>query len=145
MSDTLANVIADLQRRLFELERRAANRKRTGVVDEIDPARGLARVRLEDGEQAYRTGWMPWKEVAAGGISTHIPPTVGQQVDVTSESGDLTDGVIDFSTHSNANPRPHDGAEAVITKGSVRLFFSDDTLTIDAQDIIFTAASGSLA
>ena len=145
MSDTLANVIADLQRRLFELERRAANRKRTGVVDEIDTARGLARVRLEDGEQAFRTGWLPWKEIAAGGISTHIPPTVGQQVDVTSESGDLTDGVIDFSTHSNANPRPHNGAEAVITKGQVRLFFSDDTLTIDADNLVFTAVNGSLA
>lgn len=141
----LVNQLVEMQRRIFELERRAANRKRTGIVDELDLAKGLARVQLEGGETPYRTGWLPWKEIAAGGISTHIPPTMGQQVDVLSESGDLTDAVIDFSTHSTANPRPHDGPDAVIVKGGVKLFISDDTVTIDAANITFTAASGNLA
>lgn len=135
----------EMQRRLFELERRAANRKRTGTVQKLDLDKGLARVLIEnDGDRPFLSPWVPWKEIAAGGISSHIPPTVGQQVDVVSESGDLTDGIIDFSTHSNANPRPHNGPEAVIVKGSARLFIGDDTVTIDAPNIAFRASSGTL-
>lgn len=145
MAGNLADILVELQRRLFEVERRLANHRRTGVIDEIDHGKGVARVKIEGGDQPFRTGWIPWKEIAAGGISTHIPPTVGQQVDVMSESGDLTDAVIDFSTHSNANPRPHDGPDAVIVKGGVRFFISDDTVTIDAANITFTASNGNLA
>lgn len=50
-----------------------------------------------------------------------------------SESGDLTDGVIDFSTHSNANPRPHDGPEAVIVHGGSRTTLGDGTVEIIAD------------
>ena len=69
--------------------------------------RGLARVKFEERDgRPYLGPWMPWKEIASGGIKSHIPPTVGEQVDVLSESGDLADGVIDMSTPSNENPRP---------------------------------------
>ena len=142
----LAGQIADIYRRLAEGERRARNRKRTGKVSDVDHKKGLARVEFsaQDGKP-YLSPWMPWKEIAAGGIKSHIPPTVGEQVDVVSENGDLSDAVIDMSTPSNANPRPHDGPEAVITKGSVRVFISDDHAKIDAPNITFTASSGSLA
>lgn len=129
----LVDKLVEIERRIFEVERRAANRKRTGVVDELDLSKGLARVRLEDGDTPFRTGWLPWKEIAAGGISSHIPPTKGQQVDVLSESGDLTDAVIDFSTHSNANPRPHNGPEAVIVHGGSRLVIGDGVVDITAD------------
>lgn len=145
MADDLASIIVEMQRRIFEVERRLANQRRTGVIDEIDHANGVARVKIQGGDQPFRTAWIPWKEIAAGGISTHIPPTVGQQVDVMSESGDLTDAVIDFSTHSNANPRPHDGPDAVIAKGGVRIFISDDTVEITGANITFAASSGNLA
>lgn len=125
--------IVEIERRLAEAERRARNRKRTGTVEAIDLRRGLARVKLLDGENPYLSPWVPWKEVSAGGTSTHIPPTVGQQVDLVSESGDLTDGVIDFSTHSNANPRPHDGPEAVIVHGGTRIVVSDGKVRIIAD------------
>ena len=138
--------LVELERKVAEHDRRSRNRKRTGTISEVDMAKGLARVKIADGEQGpYLSPWVPWKEIAAGGIKSHIPPTVGQQVDIVSESGDLTDGVIDFSTPSNANPRPHDGAEAVITKGSVRLFIGDDEVKIDAPSITYTVDSGSLA
>lgn len=124
----------EMQRRVFELERRAANRKRTGTVQEVDLKKGVARVLIEsDGERPFLSPAMPWKEIAAGGISTHIPPTIGQQVDVVSESGDLTDGIIDFSTHSNANPRPHDGPEAVVVHGATRFVISDGKVDITAD------------
>src|SRR5690606_17115602 len=65
-----------------------------------------------------------------------IPPTVGEQVNVVSESGDLTDAEIDMSIPSTANPRPHDGAEAVITKGSSRITLGDDAVVISATKIV---------
>lgn len=133
----LAGQIADIYRRLAEGERRARNRKRTGKVSEVDYKKGVARVQLsaQDGK-AYLSPWMPWKEIAAGGIKSHIPPTVGEQVDVVSESGDLTDAVIDMSTPSNANPRPHDGPEAVITKGGSTVTISDGAVVIKAGKIV---------
>ncbi|MGV8955973.1 MAG: phage baseplate assembly protein V, partial [Cypionkella sp.] len=103
------------------------------VIDQIDLSKGLARVDFGGG---FRGPWMPWKEIAAGGIKSHIPPTIGEQVDVVSENGDLTDAVIDMSTPSNANPRPHDGPEAVITYGGSRLVIGDGTVTITADVVI---------
>lgn len=134
---TLPEQVADLYRRLGEVERRNRNRKRTGKVAEVDYKKGLARVELsaQDGK-LYLSPWMPWKEVASGGIKSHIPPTVGEQVDVVSESGDLTDAVIDMSTPSSSNPRPHDGPEAVITKGDSRVTISDGAVHIKAGKIV---------
>lgn len=139
---TLTGQIADIYRRLAETERRARNRKRTGVVTEVDNAKGLARVEIsKDGDRPFLSPWLPWKEIAAGGIKSHIPPTVGEQVDVVSESGDLTDAVIDMSTPSNQNARPHDGPEAVITKGESRIQIGDDAVTVTATNIRLAASA----
>lgn len=130
----LPEQVADLYRRLGEIERRNRNRKRTGKITEVDHKKGLARVELSmQGGKPFLTGLIPWKEIGAGGTTSHIPPTVGQQVDVVSESGDLTDAVIDFSTHSNANPRPHDGPEAVIAHGGTRMTLGDGKIEIVAD------------
>lgn len=132
----LPEQMADLYRRVAELERRARNRKRTGTVSEIDHAKGLARVKIADVEgKEYLSPWLPWKEVASGGIKSHIPPTVGEQVTVVSENGDLTDAEIDMSIPSNANPRPHDGPEAVLTKGEVRITISDDETLVQSPNV----------
>lgn len=131
---TLHEQMADLYRRVAEVERRNRNRKRTGKVAEVDYGKGVARVELSTQEgKTYLTPWMPWKEVASGGIKSHIPPTKGEQVDVVSESGDLTDAVIDMSVPSSANPRPHDGPEAVITKGKSRITIADGSVEIVAD------------
>ncbi len=123
-----------------DMKRRDRNRKRTGIVSEVDTAKGLARVRFEirDGKD-YVGPWMPWGEIAAGDIKTHIPPSVGQQVTVVSESGDLADGVIDMSIPSNANPRPHDGAEAVITKGDTRIEIAGQKVTVNTVSALVNA------
>lgn len=133
MSSFLDRMV-ELERKVAELDRRARNQKRTGTISEVDTAKGLARVKISDGEKGpYLSPWVPWKEIAAGGIKTHIPPTVGQQVDIVSESGDLTDGVIDFSTPSDANPRPASGADAVITHGSTKITIADGKVEIVAD------------
>lgn len=135
--DDLPGQISWLVAEIAEIKRRDRNRKRTGQISEIDLAKGLARVRFEERNgKNYLGPWMPWKEIAAGGIKTHIPPTIGEQVDVFSESGDLTDGVIDMSTPSNDNPRPHDGPEAVLTKGNSKIVIADDEIRIISDKII---------
>ena len=135
--DDLPDQISWLVGEIAELKRRGRNRKRTGKISDIDLGKGLARVEFEERSgRKYLGPWMPWKEIASGGIKTHIPPTVGEQVDVVSENGDLSDGVIDMSIPSNENPRPHDGVEAVITLGSTRLVISEDKILILANKIV---------
>ncbi|WP_068305293.1 phage baseplate assembly protein V [Pararhodobacter sp. CCB-MM2] len=97
----------DGQRRVVsEISRRRQWQNRTGVVHSVDAGRGLARVQLNDADPPFLTGWIPWSEPSAGSNRTHNPPSVGQQVQLTSESGDLHDAVIQGSLNSNANGRP---------------------------------------
>lgn len=133
--------IVEIERKLAEQERRNRNRRRTGTVTEVDLEKGLARVKFSDKPREYKSGWVPWQEIAAGGTSTHIPLIEGEQVDVVSESGDLTDAVIEMSTHSDKNPRPHNGKEMVIKRkdGSVRLTIADDKVTIDGKELVVNA------
>lgn len=139
MARGLLDQIVELQRRLADLERRSRNRRRTGTVTEVDHQKGLARVKLSDNPKPYITPWIPWIEIAAGGTSTHIPPIVGEQVDVTSENGELTDAVIDFSIHSNKNPRPHDGPQAVIKHGDTVLVLDDNEVKITTDTVTIKA------
>lgn len=99
-------VIAALARRIIELERRVNGQARVGTVVEVDAGAGLARVRLTGGDTPFLTGWIPWEEAAAGANRTHVPPSVGQQVSLWSETGDLADAVIRGSVNSEANARP---------------------------------------
>ena len=102
----LPEIIDDLRRRVAELERRIRSQSRTGVVTEVDAARGLARVKLQGDDAPFVTGWIPWEEPAAGANKTHMPPSAGQQVKLYSESGDLHDASIQGSLNSDANGRP---------------------------------------
>ena len=139
MAYSLLQRFVELERKVAEQDRRNRNRRRTGIITEVDHAKGLARVKFSDNPKPYIGGWMPWLEIAAGGTSTHIPPVVGEQVDVVSESGDLTDGIIDFSTHSDKNPRPHNGPEAVIKHGNTRIEIADNKVTVTTTDVLFKA------
>lgn len=141
MSSSIIDRVVELGRRVADLERRNRNRRRTGVVTEVDHAKGLARVKFSEKPKPYISPWMPWQEIAAGGIKTHIPPTVGEQVDVVSENGELTDGIIEMSTPSNSNPRPHDGPELVIVRGDARFEMRDDFVRGQFKDARFVASS----
>lgn len=110
----LAEQLDDMRRRLSELERRVGSQGRTGVITEVDAAQGLARVQLTDGDVPMLTGWIPWVESAAGANKTHNPPSVGQQVEIKSESGDLHDATIQGSLNSDANGRPSAAGDEVV-------------------------------
>jgi phage baseplate assembly protein gpV len=111
MARGLVDRIVELERRLADNDRRNRNRKRFGTIVAEKPAEGLYRVQLKAkgfGGKPFLSPWLPVKALASGGLKIQAEPTMGQQVAVVSESGDLTDGEIDLSVYDDANPRPHD-------------------------------------
>lgn len=139
MRSDWADVMANLFDRVAELERRVQNKKRMGTIAEVDAAKGLARVKLSEGPDGkpFLSPWVPWKMPAMGATKINIPPSVGQQVDVVSESGDLADGVIDNALRSNDNPLPDaQPGESVITTGSTKIYFGPDAVRIESPTIL---------
>lgn len=140
MRTDLPDILADVYHRIADLERRLQNSRRTGTVESVDPSRGTARVRLNDDPKTgapYLTAEIPWKMPSNGAVSVNIPPSVDQQVDVVSESGDLTDAMIDASLRSSANPLPGaQSGEGVVTTGQTRIFFSGSEVRITSPKIV---------
>jgi hypothetical protein len=125
--------MADVYRRVAELERRIQNQKRTGRVLKVDAAKGIIVELDQDPVTGKRdsTDWIPWQEPAMGGTKSHFPPSVGEQVDITSETGDGHDWRATLSTPSDANQRPYDKLDANgFWRGQFRLQFWDDKCEI---------------
>ena len=140
IENTIAEIIVNQRHRIEELERRFENRERTGTIHEVNAAEGWARVKLGMDEKTgkpFLSPKIPWKEPAMGAIKFHTPPAVGEQVKIVSESGDLTDGIIDSSIPSNQNGRPHDKeAEHVRQIGGTRILEKDGEVRIKAATIV---------
>lgn len=144
----LPEIIDDLRRRVSELERRIRSQSRTGVVEEVDAASGLARVRLLEGSAPFVTGWIPWEEPAAGANKTHNPPSVGQQVKLYSESGDLHDASIQGSLNSDANGRPSGAGDeyvlASVGAASVTISGGGSTMVLKVGASTVTLTDGGI-
>ena len=144
----LAEIIDDLRRRVGELERRIRSQSRTGVVEEVDAANGVARVRLLEGDTPFLTGWIPWEEPAAGANKTHNPPSVGQQVKLYSESGDLHDASIQGSLNSDANGRPSGAGDeyvlASVGPASVTISGGGATMVLKVGASTITMTDGGI-
>ncbi len=138
----LEDIVASLSSRLSQAERRLANLRRTGVVAEADFATGRYRVKLRDGAGAgFLSPWIPAREIAAGAIRAWAPLAIGEQVTISSESGDLTDAIIEGSLPSQTFPRPHDqGAELVIVIGETRLTLTGGEAKIESPAIRLESA-----
>ncbi len=145
----LPEIIDDLRRRVTELERRQRAQSRTGVITEVDAGNGLARVRLQDGDQPFVTGWIPWTEPSAGANKTHNPPSVGQQVQIASESGDLHDAVIQGSLNSDANGRPSGAGDeyvlASVGDASVTISGGGSSLALKVGGVTVTITAAGFA
>jgi len=127
--------LADLARRVAELERRAANGVRDGTVAAVDPDRKRVRLRLggTDGEP-YLSPWVPYAQ-HAGALKIHTPPSVGQQMTLISPAGDIRDGRALPFTWSDAEPSPSDaGDQHVLTFGDLRAELTPDGLRIQIGD-----------
>ncbi|WP_375261853.1 hypothetical protein [Palleronia sp.] len=111
--------IAHLGRELAEVKRRERGRSREGTISAADPATGRYRVDFGGG---FTGPWMQAEALSSGDLKIQGEPVVGQRVKVTSESGDLTDGVIALSSFTDASGRPKAAnGELVITLAGHRL------------------------
>ncbi len=148
----LYSIIDDLRRRIADLERRQRAQVRSGVIEAVDAAQGRARVRLQDSAVPFVTGWLPWQEASAGAMKTHTPPSLGQQVRLFSESGDLADAVIQGSLNSTVHARPSGAGDEYVlaTVGPARVAISGggakavvqvagSTVTLEAAGIDLSA------
>lgn len=131
--------IVDLYQKIDEINRRARNRKRKGAVAEIGTGEnaGKYRVRLSDqGGKPFLTNWIKGRVLGAGSVKIDVVRKVGEQVDVVSESGDMTDAEIDLSTYSDENARENgDNVPMHIKIGETVIAASGDGVTITAGNI----------
>lgn len=155
----LGDIIAHLLRRIEELERRFHNANRKGKIVEADYKKGLYRVELleDNGKgEPYLTPWIEIKEASAGDNRTHFPKSIGEQVKVHSDNGDLTDAEISHSLASKDHPPPsdkgnlfmpinvgkaqvfaEDGGDAVVIKvGNSSIKLTDGQIVLKTKDIV---------
>lgn len=124
--------------RIADTERRNNNRRRTGTIAEGPDEKGRYRVELSrQGGVPYLTPWIRPKTVGAGNVKLDVVYAIGEQVDVVSESGDLTDARIDFGTYSDDNPRENDANAPLRLKvGDSIIEISGDSITLKASKIV---------
>lgn len=115
-----------------EENRRNRNRRRKGKIVDEKPAEGLYRVRFreqEGQEPAFDSPWLPVKALASGGLKIQAEPTIGQWVEVVSESGEIVDGWIEMGDYFDGAARPHDknGEFAInVSDGAYRAVLAQD-------------------
>lgn len=137
---TLHDQISDLYRIVGDMQRRDRNRKRTGTIKEADYDKGIYRVELskqQGDDKPFVTPWIRTRQIGAGRVKVDVLLKKGEQVDVVSESGDLTDAMIDLSTYSDNNPRANSSdSPLLITIGDTRFAMTEDKIEMVAETII---------
>lgn len=128
----------DFLRRIVETERRVRNMMRYVNVVEVDPAKGLVRVKDDgsDPDQTFESDWIPWME-QAGQTKTWTPPSVGQPMMMLSPSGNMADAIAVSGRFSNQNGQPSQkGDENVETIGDTTITRSGSKVTIKSPTIV---------
>ena len=97
---------------MSDFARMIANLIKQGVIAESDPRAGL--VRVKHGE--LLTDWIPYFVPAAGGVSVHRPPSVGENCIVLSPSGEPANGVVLCGLASTSHPAPSGSADETVVK-----------------------------
>jgi phage baseplate assembly protein V len=108
--------------KITDLERRVSNGVIIGVISQVDHA--MARYRVKAGD--LETDWIPDTQARAGKTRTYEGRDVGEQVVVVSPSGDLSQGVIVGSIHTEERQAGD--------KGSTHRTIYPDGTTIDYDD-----------
>jgi phage baseplate assembly protein gpV len=135
--DSLERVIAEMMSRLADLERRGRNRRRTGKIVEVDHQTGRYRVQLSEQQgKPFLTPWIAPRQVAAGNVKIDVLLSEGEQVDVVSENGDLTDARIEMSAYSQSHARDGSPAPLLLTIGDkLRLVCSAEGVRLVADTV----------
>lgn len=128
--DELARLIADLERRLEQQDRRINNTIREARVTKVDPDKALAKVEAH----GLPSAWSPWLE-RAGKIRTWSPPAADERVLLISPTGEpgqgfiLRGGFSDQFTQPSSNPD-----EDVLKVGDLTITWNKDKAVISMKD-----------
>lgn len=138
--ETLIRRIAELERRIEDVDRQVQGTLTEGVVKSIDTENATATVEA----QGVLTKDVPWLS-RAGAVSEWSPPTVGERVLLANPGGDIGRAMILPGGYSDDNPAPHDtGGEFVRVTGDVRVEQTGSTLKITAAGVTVTISGSGL-
>ncbi len=134
----MRDIFGELIRRIEHLEsavnqqdRRQNNTIREGVVTDVYPGEGLARVDAH----GVVTKKVPWLE-RSGSIREWTPPAKGERVVLLSPTGEPGQGMILPGGYSDNFPAPHNaGSEKRTTIGNVTVTQSGSALIISAGGV----------
>lgn len=127
----MANPSVEALARTAQGEWRAANADVQGTVHQVDPTKQKVRLRLGGSdEEPFLSPWVSYGQTA-GAMKFHNPPSVGQQMKLSSPGGDWMQGYATPTTFSDENASPSDkGDEHVLTIGSLRAVVKGDSLVV---------------
>lgn len=107
---------------ITDLKRRVANMVVVGKISHVDHKN--ARYRVKSGHLI--SDWIPDTQARAGKTCSYEGRDVGEQVVVVSSSGDLSQGIIVGSLHTNANQ--------AADKGNIHKTLYPDGTTVEYDD-----------
>lgn len=145
MSDRLTEIILSLVQEVSELKRRTAASNWRGTVKDVDPVKGTARLVLgqdEDGNDVLSPA-LPYAQTA-GALKIHNPPSVGQQMEISTAAGDMEQGTIRPLHWSSQNTAPStNGNEHVATLGDFKIEIRSGELVLTVPKIKFVAGGST--
>ena len=149
----LFDKINDMDFKIGDADRRAANILRPGRVTEVDGEKGLMKLTYakDDEGQDVITNWVPYATRASSkGIRDWDMPVVGEQVNMYSPSGDIgPNSWVMAGGFSAANPPNHnvpgerkiqikDKTWLLLKDGETTLYVDKATITVKADSITST-------
>ncbi|BCM87727.1 phage baseplate assembly protein V [Methylobacterium indicum] len=109
--------ITAYEKRLQDLERNFQNMSRRGQVTEVkfDKEKKRWYVKMADGEgdDAFKSDWLPWKSMSHGSIRLSVPPRKGQLVEMRSPGGTPEMACCEPWHYNPENPSPHDKEDEI--------------------------------
>lgn len=141
----LADIFLALMQRVQELERRTAGSQWRGTVKEVDPKKGTARLVIgqDDDGQDVLSPPIPYAQTA-GALKIHSPPSVGQQMEVYSQGGDIEQATLRPLHWSKDNVSPSDkGDEHVATLGQFKAEVRGGELVITVPKVRLVCGGSS--
>lgn len=143
----IARELANLRKRIADLERRQENSFRHGAVTDVDAEKQLVRLAIGKGVDGtvQKSAWIPYGQFA-GALKVHTPPTVGQNMSMFAPGGSLEQAVALPFTWNEANASPSDQEdENVITYGDVRLTLKADHIRIEIGGTVWKLSGEGFA
>lgn len=144
----IGDIFLALMQRVQELERRTAGSQWRGTVKEVDPKKGTARLVIgqDDDGQDVLSPPIPYAQTA-GAMKIHSPPSVGQQMEVYAQGGDIEQATLRPLHWKKDLTSPSDkGDEHVVEIGTTKVRVKGDEVFIQrGQQSVHMKSDGTMS